>query len=90
MKTHFLKAICGLTLIGLTSTALTGCCTTLTLQKAKGSSHTDKQGKTIVDEKPEPAAYALLPVAAIGDVATLPFWVVVTMAVNLGLMKPGI
>ena len=75
-------------LIALTPSALTGCCTTLTVQKAKGSSHTDKKGKIVVDQKPEPAAYALLPVAVIGDIATLPYWVVVTIAVNLGLMRP--
>ena len=67
---------------------LTGC-TTLTLQKAKGSSHKDKKGRTVVDEKPEPAAYALLPLALAADAATLPvLWVVATVGVNLGLLKP--
>ncbi len=89
MKTPLLKTICSLLLIAPIPIALTGCCTTLTLQKAKGSSHTDKKGKTVIDEKPAPAAYALLPVAAVGDAATLPFWMVVTVAVNLGLMKPA-
>lgn len=80
-------------LIGVFLTvAFDGCCTTLTLQKARGQdlSYKNQKGKTVVDiEKPQPAAYALLPVAVVGDVLTLPFWIYVTVAVNLGLMKPG-
>jgi uncharacterized protein YceK len=88
MKTQVNKTLSLLLLTIFASMTLTGCCTTLTLQKARGSSHTDKKGRTVVDEKPEPAAYALLPLAVAGDAATLPFWVVVTIGVNFGLMRP--
>ena len=70
--------------------SLNGCATSLTLQNAKGSTCINKKGETVIVEKPRPALYGMLPFAAVADIASIPFWVGVTVAVNLGLMKPPI
>ena len=63
-----------------------GCVTSQTLQTARGETKV-VDGKKVVTVKPQPAAYAFIPVAVVADTVTLPFWVVVTIGVNLGLME---
>jgi hypothetical protein len=53
---------------------------------AHGEHHTEN-GEKIIDQKPIPEAHAFMPMAAIADTATLPFWIIVTLGVNTGLMR---
>ena len=64
-----------------------GCVTSQTIRTARGETK-DVDGKKVVTVKPQPAAYAFVPIAVGADIVTLPFWVVVTIGVNLGLMEP--
>ena len=80
------------------SICLSGCVTGTTIEAAKA--HVNyKQQKAGEDgkltplevesvEKAKPAYYALVPFAVVADVALIPVYVGVTVAVNLGLMKP--
>ncbi len=69
----------------LSLSAFNGCCTTAVLDAAHGETCTDKDGRTVVCAKPQPAAYALMPLAVIGNTSTLPYWLAYTG--NLGLIK---
>lgn len=52
---------------------LNGCATRSTLQEAKRTTYTNKEGETVVEKPPRPGAYVALPFAAAWDVISLPF-----------------
>ena len=56
--------------------SVSGCMTFNTVEFAKGRTHTDNDGKVIVDEKPKPGYYWLIPVTVPADIATSPFQLV--------------
>ncbi len=53
---------------------LNGCMTMMTLDAAKGVTHQGKNGETVVDKKPTPSAYALLPISVTADAFLAPLW----------------
>gem|GEM_PF-3483737 len=59
--------------------SLCGCMTSATLGKARGYTKDDGHSHKEAREEPQPNYFALVPLAFVGDVATLPvqgFWVV--------------
>lgn len=50
-----------------------------------GTEDDNAQDKT--PATPQPAMYALVPFAIVADILLIPFWIVVTILVNLGLME---
>ena len=76
----------------LLQTFLGGCFTERTIDLARGGESTYVDNKTKKEittvKKPQPAAYALLPFAVVGDIASLPFWVGACIPVWLGLEPP--
>jgi uncharacterized protein YceK len=82
-KTAFLEAMTGaryaikkqglslLLVCGLIGTS--GCMTIMTAGAARENTHQNDKGETVVDRPQRPAYYLLLPLAFVGDAATLPF-----------------
>jgi hypothetical protein len=94
MNDRLVRIVCEGLVAMLLPLALGGCLTGNTWILARGedlSYYDNKTRKMVPDiRKPEPAAYALLPFAVVGDVALLPVWIGITIATNLGLMRPEI
>jgi hypothetical protein len=65
---------------------MTGCVTSQMIDVARGE-HVVIDGKRTSVRKPIPEAYAFLPATVAVDAGTLPFWVVVIIGVNTGLMR---
>ena len=51
------------------------------IHTAKGSSHKNEQGEVVVDEKPQPAIYAIVPLAVAADTVLLPVYGVTAIIV---------
>ena len=58
------------------------------IHTAKGSSHKNEQGEVVVDEKPQPAIYAIVPLAVAADTVLLPVYGV-TAIIVLTIMATG-
>jgi len=70
---------------------LSGCATSAALSYARGEYRAEQyrnDGKQVAPLKPHPAGYALVPLAAIVDIPTVPFIVLATIPVWLGLIPP--
>jgi hypothetical protein len=81
-----LKVSAILPISALLLSTLTGCVTSTTLDYARGGSlKEDAHGKDVVT-KPHPAAYALVPFAAIADLPTVPLLFLITTPCYLGLV----
>ena len=53
---------------------LNGCVTKMTLDAAKGDTHQGESGEAVVDKKPNPSAYALLPLSVTADAVLASLW----------------
>jgi uncharacterized protein YceK len=55
-------------------TLLNGCVTSLALDAARGVDRTKENGEQVVEKKPNPAAYALLPITVAVDAVIAGLW----------------
>jgi len=56
-----------------------GCMTMTTVEAARIKSHKNQKGEVVVDQKPRPGFYALIPLTVAGDIATSPFQLVLVL-----------
>jgi hypothetical protein len=56
-----------------------GCMTMTTVGNAKGITHQNEKGDVVVDEKPKPGYYALIPFAVAGDIVTSPIQLIMVL-----------
>jgi len=66
-------------LIGVVCIILCGCMTFETVGTARGWPDEDKDGKSVPTETPKPGYYALVPFAVVGDIATSPFQLLLSL-----------
>ena len=59
--------------------ANSGCMTMTTLEAARPQTHKDEKGEVVIDKQSEPGYYALIPLTVAGDVATLPFQLLIAL-----------
>ena len=48
-----------------------------TIDSARGSTHKNDKGEVIVDKKPQPAYYMLLPLTVPGDIVLTPIQIII-------------
>ena len=80
----FTNAIARLMLVVLLCSS-SGCVTQQAIRTAKGSSHTNDKGEVVVEEKPQPAAYAFLPFTVVIDIAMLPLYGIAWICIRTGI-----